>query len=279
MKSKGTSVTLPFRGIKMFKYLITDMDHTLLQENGDLDEESIAVIRRSPLQVSLASARNPYSMIKFIQQLRLSGPQLSMNGAIIFKVVNDHVKILQEETITRRLSYQLQQYLHQNYPQIDFTWITTSHWYIPRMTPQMQEEMQYSGVQPVVGKSLAATAEPCQIVLIIKDQQLFKRVQGDLQREFAVEHLAIRSSGDGYLTINAHGVSKGTLVNYLIKHGAKRSEIIGVGDDQNDLPMLEIVGHSLAVANAAPNVKAVADQVILSNHHDGIAHYLQQFGN
>ena len=70
----------------MVKYLITDMDHTLLQEDGELDDITIRTIRQSPIQVSLASARNPYSMIKYVQQLQLVGPHLAMNGAIIFQV-------------------------------------------------------------------------------------------------------------------------------------------------------------------------------------------------
>lgn len=262
----------------MVQYLITDMDHTLLQENGELDDLTIATIRQSRIRVSLASARNPYSMIKYIRQLQLNGPQLSMNGAIIFEVVDGQIKILQQTVISRQISVQVQQFLQQSYPDVDYTWITADHWYIPRMTPEMAAEMKYSGVQPLIGRQLVDTAEPCQIVLIIKNQELFDQVKKTLQLKFGDDQLAIRSSGDGYLTINAPGVSKATLVQYLIqqKH-VDRNEIVGVGDDQNDLPLLKAAGHSLAVKNAVNSVKAVADQIILSNQEDGVAKYLQQF--
>ncbi|KRM65454.1 hypothetical protein FC35_GL001251 [Limosilactobacillus coleohominis DSM 14060] len=72
-------------------------------------------------------------------------------------------------------------------------------------------------------------------------------------------------------------MDKGNLVQYLIDHGVQRSEIAGVGDDQNDLPLLQVVGHSLAVANAIPEVKTQVTEVINSNEEDGIAQFLSQF--
>lgn len=259
----------------MLKYLISDMDHTLLHNDGRLDLPTISAVRQSSIKLCLASARNPYSMVEFINQLGLTGPQLAMNGAIIFQVHAGKVQILRECAISRELARQLAIELQSLYPEIDFTWITRDHWYIPKMTPAMREEMKYLGVQPVIGRQLQDTAAPDQIVLIIKDQQLFSEVQHHLQQRFS--DLSIHSSGDGYLTINAAGVDKGNLVQYLIDHGVQRSEIAGVGDDQNDLPLLQMVGHSLAVANAIPEVKTQVTEVINSNEEDGIAQFLSQF--
>ena len=259
----------------MLKYLISDMDHTLLHNDGRLDQETISAVRQTAIKLCLASARNPYSMVEFINQLGLTGPQLAMNGAIIFQVQAGKVHVLREYAISRKLAKQLAIELQSVYPAVDFTWITRDHWYIPKMTPAMREEMKYSGVQPVIGRRLQDTAVPDQIVLIIKDQQLFSEVQHHLQQRFA--DLSIHSSGDGYLTINAAGVNKGNLVQYLIDHGIQRSEIAGVGDDQNDLPLLQVVGHSLAVANAIPEVKMQVTEVINSNEEDGIAQFLNQF--
>ncbi len=259
----------------MLKYLISDMDHTLLHNDGRLDLPTISAVRQSSIKLCLASARNPYSMVEFINQLGLTGPQLAMNGAITFQVHAGKVQILRECAISRELARQLAIELQSLYPEIDFTWITRDHWYIPKMTPAMREEMKYLGVQPVIGRQLQDTAAPDQIVLIIKDQQLFSEVQHHLQQRFS--DLSIHSSGDGYLTINAAGVDKGNLVQYLIDHGVQRSEIAGVGDDQNDLPLLQVVGHSLAVANAIPEVKTQVTEVINSNEEDGIAQFLSQF--
>ena len=44
----------------------------------------------------------------------------------------------------------------------------------------------------------------------------------------------------------------------------------------NDLPMLEWVGHAVAVANAHPEVLALADEVTASNDDDGVAQVLER---
>lgn len=261
----------------MIKYLISDMDHTILQEDGSLDTQTIMAIRQSPVQVSLASARNPHSMMKFIHQLGLLGPQLALNGALIFQAKGGKIQILQERLIDKKVAERIQSDLRQFAPEVDFTWITKDHWYIPQMTKQMRIEMSYSGVQPVVGKQLKATPAPGQIAFIIKDHQLFRSVKKHLQQQFS--NLIIQSSGDGYLTINSAGTSKGTLVDYLLEHGVDRHQIAGIGDDQNDLPLLKAVGYPLAVANAVPSVKEHAQQVVPSNQDDGIAKFLSSLPN
>lgn len=51
--------------------------------------------------------------------------------------------------------------------------------------------------------------------------------------------------------------------------------MIAFGDGYNDLSMLRLAGIGVAMANAAPEVRAEADFVTLSNDEDGIAHYLE----
>ncbi|WP_251547423.1 HAD-IIB family hydrolase [Limosilactobacillus caecicola] len=258
----------------MINYLISDMDHTLLQEHGQLDQFTIDVVRQSPVHLSLASARNPLSMVKFVQQLGLTGLQLAMNGALLFKVRHGQVQVVQSRVIQYDVAVKVQRHLHEKFPEIDFTWITAKHWYIPKLTTEMRVEMNYSSVQPVIGGQLNPQDLPYQIVLIIKNPQRFREVQTDLKAVFPT--LSIHNSGDGYLTINAPGANKGTLVEYLVTNGVPLAQIAGVGDDQNDLPLLMKVGYSLAVANAAPNIKAMVDQVIGSNSADGIANFLAE---
>ena len=46
------------------------------------------------------------------------------------------------------------------------------------------------------------------------------------------------------------------------------------GDNTNDIKMMEIADTSVAVSNAVPEVKAVADEVIRSNQEDGVINYI-----
>jgi hydroxymethylpyrimidine pyrophosphatase-like HAD family hydrolase len=49
------------------------------------------------------------------------------------------------------------------------------------------------------------------------------------------------------------------------------SAVVAVGDNYNDREMLEVAGLGVAMANAEPEILAVADHVTGSNDEDGIA--------
>lgn len=54
--------------------------------------------------------------------------------------------------------------------------------------------------------------------------------------------------------------------------------VVSFGDAVNDIPMFEISDACYAVANAVPELKACATDVIGSNDEDGVARWLSQFG-
>jgi HAD superfamily hydrolase (TIGR01484 family) len=86
------------------------------------------------------------------------------------------------------------------------------------------------------------------------------------------------SSSDGLLEISASGVSKASaLAELAAEHGIDASEVVAFGDMPNDLPMLAWAGRGIAVANAHPDVLAVADEVTASNDDDGVAAVLDRW--
>jgi len=58
--------------------------------------------------------------------------------------------------------------------------------------------------------------------------------------------------------------------------GINQSEIVVFGDDFNDIDMLQNCGIAVAMANAIPEVKAVADHICQSNDDDGVAKWLEE---
>ena len=59
-------------------------------------------------------------------------------------------------------------------------------------------------------------------------------------------------------------------------HGIDPSEIVAVGDDVNDVPMLQSAGFGVAMGNARPEIQAVARRVIGTNAEDGLAAFLEE---
>ncbi|WP_078392280.1 sugar-phosphatase [Shouchella patagoniensis] len=73
-------------------------------------------------------------------------------------------------------------------------------------------------------------------------------------------------------------VSKGNAVKHLAeKLGIRQNEVMCIGDNGNDLSMITYAGCGVAMANAIPELKAVADVETLSNNQDGVAHAIREY--
>ncbi len=84
-------------------------------------------------------------------------------------------------------------------------------------------------------------------------------------------------AGLGFIELCPPGVTKATgLAVALERHGIDRREVLVFGDMPNDLPMFGWAGRAVAVANAHPDVLAVADDITGTNDDDGFAAYLDR---
>jgi len=86
------------------------------------------------------------------------------------------------------------------------------------------------------------------------------------------------SSNHGLLEVSAAGVTKASgleLVCDLV--GVPAERVVAFGDMPNDVPMLKWVGHGVAMANAHPDLLAVADEVTAPNSEDGVAQVLERW--
>lgn len=60
------------------------------------------------------------------------------------------------------------------------------------------------------------------------------------------------------------------------QHGIGPEQIVAIGDDVNDLPMIAQAGLGVAMGNAKAEVRAVAKRLIKSNREDGLAEFLEE---
>ncbi|MFF4151524.1 HAD family hydrolase [Streptomyces sp. NPDC001651] len=87
----------------------------------------------------------------------------------------------------------------------------------------------------------------------------------------------VTMSGPGTVELQPCGITKATGLALAAEHlGLGPHETIAFGDMPNDIPMFDWAAHGVAMANAHPELKAVADEVTLSNEDDGIAVVLER---
>nr|WP_313896573.1 HAD family hydrolase [Streptomyces sp. GC420] len=98
-----------------------------------------------------------------------------------------------------------------------------------------------------------------------------------LARAVAGDLVDVTMAGPGTVELQPRGVNKATGLAAAAEHMEIAPEAaIAFGDMPNDVPMFLWSGHSVAMANAHPELKAVADEITVSNEEDGVAEVLER---
>lgn len=89
--------------------------------------------------------------------------------------------------------------------------------------------------------------------------------------------LVATTSVSNNIEINSVNAGKGKAMRALAAHlGIRPEETLAFGDGSNDRELLELAGWGVAMANADPAVKAVADEIAASNNEAGVARVIRR---
>lgn len=96
-------------------------------------------------------------------------------------------------------------------------------------------------------------------------------------RPFVPDTMHVTTSGINFVEITPAGADKGSaLARLCAKLDIDRTEVIAFGDNHNDLTMLEWAGRGVAMGNAEPEVKSIANETTLTNSEFGVAVVLEE---
>ncbi len=98
-----------------------------------------------------------------------------------------------------------------------------------------------------------------------------------MERHFT-GRLSVFLSEPYFMEITPLGVKKDSALQELLAHlGLQRENLMAIGDGLNDIPMLRCAGLAIAMENAYPETKAVADAITASNEEDGVAVAVERY--
>ncbi len=125
-------------------------------------------------------------------------------------------------------------------------------------------------------------ADPAKIVKIvfISDREVdLAQVQRDLGEEVQVIDGSLPLSEGTSAEICVANVTKGFAITQVAEHlGMPLADTVGIGDSWNDLEMFQVVGDSVVMENADPQLKRHAKLETVSVREDGVARALEKLG-
>ncbi len=116
---------------------------------------------------------------------------------------------------------------------------------------------------------------------IVDHPERVAQVKAELQEKFAervfMQTLFVPTANVDVLEIFDPSVNKWEgILHVARRHGIEPEQIIAIGDDWNDLSMIENAGLGVAMGNAREEIKAVACRVIGTNREEGLAGFLEE---
>lgn len=272
-----------------YKLLALDIDGTLLNSRGELTDRTVAAVKTaaaSGLKVCLVSGRRGRSMAPFAQVLGLTDPMVCYNGGSV--TLPDTFQNLHSACLPRDAILPIiQAWEGAGLPVLAFRDSSQppdvylsgdSQW--PPLCRYVEQETASGNLQRV--DSLVTGAEwPLLRVYTQGDDataQLVSRLADPLIDPAALRVIFTQHyDGSWFYEIYPVAATKSSGLRWLGQHfGISQSEMVAVGDHVNDLDMIEYAGLGVAMGNAQPEVKQLADRVIGHHDQDGLAVFIEQ---
>lgn len=256
------------------RFLVLDVDGTLLTDDYCISMETRAAVQQviqRGVQVVLASARSPSGLRRIMGELGISGIVITYTGALTCRLSPDPRVPLEMLTEQRMNLDSARSVLRNALSQrISVGWFSEDRWFISDWDLTLRRESALTGVIPIVTPDLALVGEaPHKLQCIVGAPELLPHLSL-LARSLPADCLGQFSLAN-YLEITHQGVNKATALLTLGQQlGVDPTAMVAIGDGENDLAMLQVVGFSIAMGNASPRVQAAADWVTDTNNRDGV---------
>lgn len=264
--------------------LVLDIDGTIVGESNQIRQpvqQAIQAAQAKGVQVAIATGRMYRSALRFHQTVGSQLPLITYQGALIKDPVSDQIH--RHCTIPQQTALQLLEY----FEQVEFQQELSVHFYINdqlyvrTLTSETQLYAERSAIQvnPVGDLRNVLAEEPTKILALSHNSLHIDGLLSHLRKLYTPAELYLTTSVSTFFEATHPSVNKGAAVRYLAEEilGLQPANVMTIGDNFNDIEMLQYAGLGVAMGNAPDAVKAVANWVAPQIELDGAATAIKQF--
>jgi HAD superfamily hydrolase (TIGR01484 family) len=256
--SLSDSAGLPSRNIQL---LVLDIDGTIAGVDNQVREpvkQAVQAVQAKGIQVAIATGRMYQSALRFHYEIGATLPLMTYQGALVKDPTTNTVH--RHWTVPRHLASELLDYFEH---------------------PATEDYVSRSTVKPIPVGDLRNTldTEPTKVLALTDDPVMINNLLESLRQRYTPAELYLTTSVATFFEATHPKVNKGTAVSYLAEEhlGIRAENVMAIGDNFNDLEMIEYAGIGVAMGNAPSEVQSRADWVAPSVEHDGAAVAIAEF--
>ncbi|MBQ1183105.1 MAG: HAD family phosphatase [Clostridia bacterium] len=267
-----------------YKMIVSDFDGTLVQGDGKVSEKNIKAINEyidAGGIFVISTGRVPSAILSRARELGLKGLVSCCQGTIILDIESGNMLFdqrLPEKTTVdacremEKLGLHIHAYdLWEYYSNIDDEMLK----HYENITETKAKLVLDEKLSDFIVKKKLSAYKLLAMVLPEDNAIIVAKL-----KEANIPDCDITKSAKFLVEIVNDKCSKGSAVSFLAKHyGIEIEKTVGIGDNYNDISMIEAVGLGVAVANAEDALKQKADYVCEnSNEQSAIAEVIEKFG-
>ena len=265
-----------------YRMIFSDFDNTLLRSDYTVAPETIRAIadyRSRGGKFVLVTGRSIESAREQAKMLGLSGEVVASMGAVITDIETGKtyleggmpnelaVSIIRDaETHGQKVLCYVKRKLYvQTYDDATQTYESIVHSKANLTGKSLADAVEKMG-QDVEKVMIFCNPEDARGIVLQKQEVFGNRVCAVMSAPFMVEVISPE-------------FTKGCAVKYMASRcGVPIEETLSVGDSTNDLEMILAAGHGVAVANAMPELKEVADEITVSCDENAVGVLIEKYG-
>lgn len=285
-----------------YKLFVSDMDGTILHNHTRIAEETAEVVRAAEeagIRFAIATGRNYFNAKEILEEVGLSCPIVSSNGS---RVLTETGEVLHEIELTKEEALEVISVLHQDDKYSDVFYEMYSDLGLVASRIDLIEATMKNLKQNGDDRSREMydffhkryyVNEDVRIVEDIEDfvkneaEHIYKFIafsshlekMSSLWTEIdeRVDGVYVTSSGNDNIEVMANGADKGHGVTKLAEHlGIDLSDVVVIGDNLNDVPMFEVAGKAIAMANSHEDLIKISHHVTERHDEYGVANALKR---
>lgn len=267
---------------KDIKLIVSDIDGTLVNNNNEISELTIDLVKKlkeKGVLFSLASQRVHSSIIPLAEQLDVTIPYISLNGSLI--QTSDGEINLNRSVIDKKYVDKAIELAENNYIKIVLCY--NDRIVYTEDNSVLRDFMSRLGTTySMVDSYDEFTDNVLEIIMSGNDRKIMKKIHGKMSFPFGLIlkckfYRSQTFQGVYNLEIVKSGVSKKTGLKILAKNlNLSRKQVMVFGDWYNDRDLFQFGGLNIALDNAVDELKEMADYVSdKSNEEDGVGNFLK----
>ena len=269
--------------LKKLKIVVFDLDGTLLADNGTIGEDTRALIKKLKeydVRFTFATGRLHSAITYMAKDLELKVPLVSLDGSLIKSYPEGKTlfeSFVKKRHVKKTLDYVKQYTLNIALCHADAIYYTEENYIITQLMEKFGARYeQVDSYEDYFDKTLeiSIAGDNKNFMKYIWERMSFPYSFG-LRSSYFKSH---RHDNIYYVEIRKKNASKGSGMLRLLKYlKLKPGEAAVVGDWYNDISLFKTKAFKVALANAVPEIKRMADLITeRSNNEDGTAEFLEK---